>query len=329
MKIAYLILFQFAISMAGYGQNYVINHFQSSYDTIINYNSVNIELGLAGEDPYYWEKSFDFGFGFPFYGDTSTSVFIDSDGVGYFPGSNEYNIYLFAGSYIISEILDTPYLHSEVRYTSTLVNNLKALVIEYHNVYVADEYYENGENHAINFQMWFYENGVIELHFGHIDLTNCSYYFPGQGFSFDNQDPTGNIYGPWVSINNNDFSESACFFGDHVNPTILYDDDDNCGVLTSIPPAGYVVQFSPSNISALENIYIESARKFKLIEQNGLVEIIGDLSCYKSCSIFDFMGRKIGYSENSEFLINSDNSQIYILLIESDFGTETHKLLIK
>jgi len=65
------------------------------------------------------------------------------------------------------------------------------------------------------------------------------------------------------------------------------------------------------------------------MEQNGLVEIIGELGYYKSCSVYDFMGRKIGYSEYAEFFINSNNSQIYILLIESEFGKETYKLLVK
>ncbi len=329
MKIVNLLLFQIAIAVVCNAQSYSIDHFQSSYDTMINYNSVNIELGLAGEDPYYWEKSFDFGFEFPFYGEKYNKVFIDSDGVGYFPGSPEFNIYLFAGSYTVGEIIDTSYLHSEVRYTSTSLNNIEALVIEYHNVYNDDEYDENGANHSINFQIWFYENGVIELRFGAMDLTDCSYYFPGQGFSFDNVDPTKEIYGPWVSINNNDFSESACFFGDHSNPTILYDDDNNCGVLTSVPPDGYVVQFSPSDISSLEELNNEIENKFHLIQQHGKVKVMGELDHYKSCSIYDSMGRKIGYTEDNEFFINLKNPQIFIVLIDSKFGQESHKLIVK
>ncbi len=329
MKFFNLVFLQLALAIVCAGQSYEINHFQSNYDTIVNYNSVNIELGLAGEDPYYWEKNFDFGFEFPFFGDTFDNVFIDSDGLGSFPASPEYNLYLFAGSYIIAPILDTPYLHSEVRYASTIVNQIKALVIEYHNVFVADEYDENGENHSISFQMWLYENGTIELHFGPIDLTQCSYYFPGQGFSFDNEDPTGNIYGPWISINNNDFSESACFGGDHSNPTILYDDEANCDVLTSIPPEGYVIQFLPSNISAVETPLVKSDKLFLCTQSHGVVEIVGDEQQYKSCSVYDLMGRKIGYSTNSQFSFNTDASQLYILVIEREHGQETHRLFIE
>lgn len=328
MKIINLILLQFSIAAVCAGQSYVINHFPSNYDTLVDYNSVNIEFGLAGEDPYFWEKNFDFGFAFPFFNDTLDQVIMDSDGVGSFPSSPEYNLYLFAGSYTIAPILDTPYLHSEVRYASTIVNQLKALVIEYHNVFVADEYEENGENHSISFQMWFFENGTIELHFGPIDLANCTYYFPGQGYSFDNEDPSGNIYGPWVAINNNDFSESACFGGDHSNPSILYDDDDNCDVLTSIPPVGYIIQFLPSTISSVEPLAKTSDNIFLCTETNGVVEIAGDERQYRSCSVYDLMGRKIRYSTNSQFSIDANASQLYILVIDREFGQETHKLFI-
>jgi hypothetical protein len=329
MKIINLVVFQLTLTVICAAQSYEINHFQSTYDTIIDYNSVNIELGVAGEDPYYWEKNFDFGFEFPFFGDTFDNVFIDSDGFGSFPESSEYNLNLFAGIYIIATILDTPYLHSEVRYASTIVNQLNVLVIEYYNVFATYEYNKNGENHSISFQMWFYENGTIELHFGPIDLAQCTHYFPGQGFSFDNEDPVGNIYGPWMKINNNDLSESACFGGDHSNPTILYDNEANCDVLTSIPPEGYVVQFLPSNISAVEPLPNKSYNLFLCTQSNGVIEIVGDERQYKSCSVHDLMGRKIGYSTDSRFSINTDGSQLYILVIEREYGQESHMLFIE
>jgi len=330
MKRIFLIILQIAFVFAINAQSYSINYFQSSYDTLINYNSVNIELGLAGEDPYYWEKTFDFGFDFPFYDEIFTEVNIDSDGVGYFPQSPEYNLFMFAGSYVIGEILDTSYLFSEVRYEILTSNNLEALVLEYHNVYVDDEYDENGANHSINFQIWFYENGIIELRFGNIDLANCSYYFPGQGFSFDNQNPTGEIYGPFISINNNDISESACFFGNHLNPMTMYDDDDNCGVLTSIPPEGFVVQFSPTNILSTNEIQNGTTCNFKVTQLNhGLIKIYDELNSFKSCYVYDLMGREIKQSKQNEFHINFNSTQILIFQIEGECGREVHKLMVR
>jgi hypothetical protein len=329
MKFNFLLTLQLTFAILCTGQSYQINYFQFTYDTLVDYNSVNIELALAGEEYYVWEKSFDFGFEFPFYHDTFNSVELSSNSVGFFPGSPEYNLELFSGNYTIADILDTPYLYSEMRYVSTVANQLNALVVEFHNVYLFSEYSDNGENHSINYQLWFYENGIIEVHIGQMDLNECSYYFPGEGFSFDNEDPTGNIYGPWISINNNNFSESACFGGDHTNPSILYDDYDNCDVLTSIPPEGFVVQFIPSHLVAVQRIDADAENLFRCISHDGLVEIVGDESQFKSCTIFDSMGRKIGYSDQSKFSLDGNATQLYIVVIESEIGMETHKLIMK
>lgn len=329
MKKLFLIAIPFVFVCVSHAQFYSINHFQSSYDTLVNYNSVNIEQGKAGKDPYYWEKTFDFGFDFPFYGETFKKVIIDSDASGYFPESPEYNLFMFAGSYVIGEILDTTYLSSEVRYRLLSSNNVDALVLEYHNVYVEDEYDEQGANHFINFQIWFYESGIIELRFGNIGLEHCSYYFPGKGFSFNNENPAGEIYGPWVSINNNDFSESACLFGNHLNPTILYDDDENCDVLTSIPPEGFVVQFLPSNISSTNKISDGKTCNFEVLQLNdGRIRILDELGSFNSCTVYDLAGRAISYSNEHEFNINTSSPQIVILRIEGDCGRVVQKIWI-
>jgi hypothetical protein len=252
---------------------------------------------------------------------------MDSDGVGRFPISQVYNLFLFGGEYTIAEPTDPAILTSEIRYAQLNENGIKSLVIEYYNVYVSDEYDENGTNHVINFQTWFYENGKIEVRFGPIDLDNCSYYFPGQGFSFDNQDPTGEIYGPWVSINNNDISEGACFFGDHTDPTILYDDDENCGVLTSIPPEGFSVQFLPAGVSSLDQFASTSACNFNVVQANGSIQITGDTDSFQSCTVYDLMGKKIGFTRELEFYPGDITPQILLVQIESDCGYEVHKLM--
>lgn len=324
MKAIKLIVFLITMSTFCTGQAYVINHFQSSYDTLVGYNSLSLELALAGEDPYVWENNFDFGFRFPFYGDTFNNVYVDSDGYGYFPGSDEfYNFYLFTGSFIIGSILDTPYLNSEVRYIHTIANNLEALVIEYHNIYVFDE---DNEDHHINFQIWFYENGVIEVHFGPIDLDNCSRYLPGEGFTHDPDDPESGIYGPWVEINNFDFSRSAYFFGDHTNPNILYDDYENAGVLTSVPPEGFVIQFLPASISATEEIMNERSNNFYVTHQDGTFVITDKSGCFKACEVYDLLGRKLGESNEVEFNLTATLPQIVFLFIKSDCGPEVHKI---
>lgn len=332
MKILYISVLLIGMNNICQSQDYTIQHFQSNYDTLVDYNSVNVELAIAGEYPYSWERAFNFGFEFPFFGDTFSEVFIDNWAVGYFPESPEYNVYLFGANYTIADILDTTnwntaYLNSEVRYAYKSVNDIKAMVIEYHNVYVREEYDENGANHFINFQTWFYENGIIEIHFGPIDLANCSHYYPGQGFSHVDH-PENEIYGPWVEINNFDFSKSAYFFGDHTNPVILYDDYENAGVLTSIPPTGYVIQFLPSSLSATKDMKHELSNKFDVTQHDGTFVITDKLGCFKACELYDILGRKIGQSNEVEFNITSTMPQILFILIKSDCGPEVHQVWV-
>lgn len=311
-------------------QDYTIQHFQSNYDTLVDFESLTKELIVEGEWPSFWERAFNFGFDFPFYGDTYAVLYLDNWAVGYFPESPEYNVYLFGANYVIGDILDTfnldtKYLNSEIRYAYPTVNGVNAMVIEYHNVYVEEEYNENGPNHFINFQTWFYENGIIEVHFGPIDLDNCTHYYPGQGFSHVDH-IEGEVYGPWLEINNFDFSKSAYFFGDHTDPDILYDDHLNAGVVTSIPPTGFVVQFFPSYLSSTKDVQHEPLNHFSVTQHDGTFVITDELGCFKSCELYDVVGRKIGKSNEVEFNTTSSLPQILFVYIKSDCGPEVHKV---
>ncbi len=321
-KILVLLSFSFACN----SQAYEIKYYQSNYDTLVNYNSVNLDLAFEGVYPYVWEKTFDFGFNFPFYDSTYNSVIIDSDGVGLFPGSPEYNFNLFSGQYIIDFITDTSYLHSEVRYASIIENNFKIFIIEYHNVYNLDEFDENGTNHKINFQIRFCENGIIELHFGEIILENCSYYFPDQGFSFDNSNPSDNIYGPWVGINNNDLAKCAFFQGNHNTPELIYDRIEDIDVLTSIPPEGFIIKFIPHDISSnKENVFL--AMKYSLVYKNNGFEIQGEMNDYISCEIFDITGNLIVKFYDNHYSFHRDSPKILFVRIRHKNGYEIHKIV--
>ncbi len=323
--IVYIIL---SISFKIKSQSYEIVYYKSKYDTLINYKSVNLDLAFEGEFPYIWDKSFEFGFDFPFYDSTYNKVIIDNDAVGIFPNSPNYNFDLFSGYYTIDKILDTVYLFSEVRYSSLIEDSLKVFVLEYHNVYNADELEENGTNHIINFQLKFYENGIIELHFGKINLSNCSYYFPGKGFSFDNSDPTDNIYGPWIGINNNDESQSAYFQGNHDDPVIIYDNIDSSNVVTSIPPEGFVVKFIPSKLSSNKKINILS-NKYWIYQYNNEIEIRGNINDYIFSEIIDVSGRKIAKFFDNHYILPDFYLQILILKIKHKHGYEIHKIISK
>ena len=152
MKKVYLLIIQLLIAASLSAQAYTINYFPSTYDSLVSYNSLSLELAFAGDDPFSWEHPFEFGFDFPFFGQVYDSVFFDGDGVGYFPGSPDFNLRLFEGWYTIDEPRDSFFLPSDIRYTTTEINGDSALIIEFHNVYHRPEFEENGKNHIINFQ---------------------------------------------------------------------------------------------------------------------------------------------------------------------------------
>ena len=327
MRLLLLLGLQWLFSAGGLAQSYVIETFTTDYDTLVDYRSVNVELGLAGEDPFFWDRTFEFGFSFPFFGTDYTEVTLDSDAYGYFPQSPEYNLNFFAAAYTIDNITNTSYLNSEVRYAYTTLFHDTALVVEYHNVYLIDEYNENGTNHTINFQIWFVDNGTMQLRFGPIDLADNSHYAPGEGFFFDQDDPAGSIYGPWVEIVNNDLSSSVTFGGDHNDPTIVYDNYDEGDVLTSIPPVGYVISFLPTDLLNTETA-TTPARRFRVSQQRGHEVLVqSDQDHFQRCTVYDALGRRLGNYHQPAFTLPLNSPQLLLFHIDGARGHEVHRVL--
>ncbi len=322
-------LFFLIFNLTFFSQSYTITYENSSYDTLTDYTSISLEEGFETGWAYDWERTFDFGFDFPFFGETQQQVIMDDDGYGYFPTNqgDDYNMSFFTADWMIADVWDTTYLYSDVRYAHTQNNDLDALVFEWHHVFLSDELTENGENHFVNYQIWFFENGVIEVRFGDIDLANCSYYFPGMGFSSDNENPEGNIYGPWLGINDDDFVDIAYFEGDHTNPNLVYTETDFVeSVVTSIPNSGFVVRFSPINVSVDENVVTTSL--FQLTQDQNQLIINGDLSQLLSYQLFDVNGKLILSGTNESFSTNNLPHQFVILVLETTQGSEVFRVVL-
>lgn len=307
-------------------QDYTINTFNQSYDTLTDYNSLSFELAFAGELPFDWAHVFEFGFSFPFYGQEYDSVLLDSDGYGLFEGSEDYNLSLFAGEWTIDNVIDTPYIFSEIRYKHFEIQSQKVFVLEYHNVYLVDEFDENGTNHFINYQAHFYEDGTIEIHFGEINLDQCSYYFPGYGFSTSNVTPQ-EIYGPWAMINNHDMTKSAIIWGDLDDPDIAYDDSTAFGVLTSVPASGDVIQFQPNKDSSL-NVEAVQPVAMLLTSRNGLLSVNDELHEIMGLKVYDLLGREVSSSTTTQVQVpEASRNQILFVEIQFTNGTSGYQKL--
>lgn len=328
----FLLFIILCFSLTVFSQSYEITYENSTYDTLVDYTSISLEEGNTN----YWERVFDFGFDFPFYENTLQQIIIHKSGYAKFPGNEDsgYNINLFAAEWDVFEFDESVgYLDSDVRYAFVEENRVNALVIEWHNVYFEPEFdYYDTVSHSINYQAWFFENGLIEVRIGDIDVEDCVFYFPGIGFSDDMSEPEeGSIYGPWLGIVNDDYdySDMAFFTGHHINPTFYFDNSVSNpynGVMTSIPDEGFVVRFLPTFVS-VEEEWSEGGDLFEITQiENGVV-IVDQKNSFVSCDVLDIQGRLLFTSFSKEINLSNLKPQMLILEVKGKEKSEVRKIV--
>ena len=109
-----------------------------------------------------------------------------------------------------------------------------------------DVWSANPTDHRINFQVWLYENGVIEIHFGEIDLANTPFFSDTAGFIWSD----GDTYGPWIEIGNFDLSEVYCVSGTSSN-IIIITVEDSTDIFYGIPTNGQYFRWVPDEVSGV------------------------------------------------------------------------------
>lgn len=238
-----LVFFYIMVSSEIFTQSYEykISSFQDKYTEIDSFNSILLET--RGNQS--WEKKFNLNFSFPFYDSIYNHIICENTSACLFDHSLDYEIVLmgFGYDFDISEI-DTNYIVSDVRYKLEKVNGLRALVIQYTKVRLNSDSSVNEFDSHLNFQVWFFESGSMEVRFGTFNLANSPNYIPGEGFYLIpiNHEPIN--LGPEMIIRNS--------FKDDVGIGLdgLYDDyivDNFGGYLTSMPPEGWVIRFERVN----------------------------------------------------------------------------------
>ena len=233
--------------------NYSISWGTTDYDTLgEDYTSIMYDI-LPNPSIFGEELEIDFGFSFPFFDSLYNSVTLDGAGVGYFQDSDDYSLYLFAGDYESHVFSGLP-IFSDWRFKSDTVDGMAVLKVEWRNVGIDDDVSgSQPSDHRINFQVWFFENGIIELRFGETDLANSPYYSETDGFIWDD----GESYGPWIGILNHDASEVYYITGTNDHISVITEDDD-ADIFYSIPPYGWYFRFTPDDISGLIENSFES-----------------------------------------------------------------------
>ena len=252
-----------------------------------------------------------FGFDFPYYDDLFSSVTLESDGVGYFSDDDEeFSLFMFAGEYE-NFGCDMDSFLSDRRYIHTEIDSQKVLIMEWFNAGISSDVESDSvSDHTINYQVWFYENGNIELHFGEIDLENSPYYQEGVGLFWDD----GDVYGPWIGINTTTESEGVYYSGTYQSPTIITD-PDSFDILYNIPPDGWILRWE-RKVSASVSPEHENLTDFNLFPTATNTVLNWELKGInmhqdQEIAIYNNLGQKIYYEKIIDSSGQIDVSNLY------------------
>lgn len=215
--------------------NYAVSWGMGTYANLENYTV----MGQFGE------HIVEFGFDFPFFDEPYSFVDLDMLGaVGMLSEEGDYNLRMFEGDYSFFQNVGGALYSSRFRHEKTEIDGIKVVKVEWRDVGIDDDIFSgNVTDHRINFQFWFYENGIMELHFGLIDLANSPFYTDSTGFVWSD----GESYGPWISISTPDESEVYCVSGTFGDIEIIYD-PDSTDIFYGVPPEGFFIRWTPDEL---------------------------------------------------------------------------------
>ncbi len=304
-------------------QNYAVSWGIAGYDTLAGYTVLDPDE----------ENDIYFGFDFPYFDDPFSYVSMDLDGYGYFEGSEDYNLYMFGGDFEMHEYSRLP-IFSQWRYKSDFVDGLKVIKIEWRNVGIHDDIWSSDPtDHRINYQVWFYENGIIELHFGEMDLENTPFYNESTGFVWLD----GEIYGPWIAILNFDLTEVYYVTGtiDDINIVTTEDDAD---ILVGVPEFGRYFRWIPDELVA-NNRNIKPENHEFIISNNPADDYMGiifknDSFLNSDLEIFTLNGKlvkrqRINKSHEQIDVAHLSTGIYFVKIKDKNFRTVSMKLIKK
>jgi len=241
-------------SISAQSDEYLIESFQGEYSELTEYESAGI---LGGGNPL-WELEFEFGFSFPFYGDFYERMIWNAEAWGMLTLDEDEAFFMmnFTRGYAFEPIDDTIGIESDARFAQVVSNNMKAFVLQYTEYGFFADPYEDSLDVDMNFQFWFYENGVVEVHFGDMDMDGNPIYKPGKGFycyTTGGGLDTNEVCGPHMGIENPYDEEDGIAlkgsYNDFEVSDFVYD------IMTDLPPQGWIIRFLPRSVGIFEPDY--------------------------------------------------------------------------
>jgi hypothetical protein len=274
-KILFLSLLLAITSTSLFSQNYYRFELDSTSYTRLNRATV-VDSFLADE---LQDIQIDLGFNFNYYGQSFSKI-ISYDAFFYFnPASFEVLMPFYTYYQKKSRVS-----FSGLRYQTDQTPNGKIFKAEIANVDVLGVPPLN-DTDSISFQMWLYENGTIEVHFGPSVVSAGA-----------------NGFLPVCFFNNFDESKNVTIYEDPNNPSVGFDLPDSLTpIVGGLPRNGMVYRLIPSSINSIDNSILHSQVKLYPNPSSGIVYVDSEISL-EEIKIFTTTGKEVLSSLNTNKL---------------------------
>ena len=301
-------------------QDYKVVVYEDSYIELDTFESIILEDG----NHIGWNKRFALNFNFPYY-DTSYNYIIgDYESTYSFDDEIDYSIRLMLFGYEFDKLTDLNNVSSDLRYALKLKDEKKALCLQYTNNRLTSDPSVQQFNSYINFQIWFIENGDIEVRFGDYNLDHSPVYVPGDGFYIQTVNAGPILIGPEFGLYH-PYVENIKFGID--GPYDSLQVINGSGYLTVLPPPNWVIKFEKQS-TAVGDVKINETCFYP----NPVMDKIKFTEPVQDIYLFNMEGKLLKSIVNSENCINEFNlsefaSGIYILKVLANGKFTTTKII--
>ncbi len=304
-------------------QSYHVEIEQIPYDTLTEYTSLAHEKVEKMELPYWFDEHIEFGFEFPYFDTILTSILFDNWAVGDIEGCEEYPMYLFSNEW---ELYFEPnflgHFDSDYRYKRTQIGNKNVFIFEFHRVLVEQGIDEiKFSKSDISYQIWFWENGDIELRFGKMFI-DPSLYKPGIGLYDKALD---GYYTIALQISNYNLTEIINITGNlNDHPTVKYlpKFDILFEGLTHVPNENTVCRFRKNPSKTDDQSPAIAIPNMVHDEIN-----IPDEAIFQNYIIYDFLGNQLLSGTSKNINTQTLHTGAYILMLLDKTGTHSYKFI--
>lgn len=310
-------------SLCAQSPGYTIESFQGSYTELSSYQSIGI---LTQGDPL-WEYEFQLEFPFPFYDSTYSRMFYNQNAWGSFTEDQDVALFLFQAPWTYEHIVDTSNITSDVRFAHVEAGDRQAFVIQFTKARFFADPFEDSLDTYVNFQLWFYDNGIMEVHFGEINMDGNPIYEPGVGFydyTTSGGVDTTYVAGPHMGISH-PLNEK-----DAIGLEGAYNDFEIVGELysnlTLLPPEGWIIRFKPIEVSTTgHSVHYEVFQVCPNPTNSTIWLPADDVSVF----VFNGIGETVysGNPKDHKLDISSFRAGIYYLHIDSGDKILTGKFI--